>query len=177
MRQTPASDETQSSAMPPSSRLLPRRRKRFRTPDVRELVSQTTQDAGLFNPISKVIFTMMITMTQQAQAGEGVYARLVDEVRDALTARELAEVAGVGERQVHYWSAGTSRPRGRARDRLLEVHYLVGNLLDVYAPEGVEVFLHGRNRELGGRRPLDLMRRGEFEPVAELVERLRAGAA
>jgi hypothetical protein len=119
----------------------------------------------------------MITMTQQAQAGEGVYARLVDEVRDALTARELAEVAGVGERQVHYWSAGTSRPRGRARDRLLEVHYLVGNLLDVYAPEGVEVFLHGRNRELGGRRPLDLMRRGEFEPVAELVERLRAGAA
>lgn len=123
-----------------------------------------------------MIFTTMFSMKQQTQA-EGVYARLVEEVRAALTAREVAEVAGVGERQVHYWSAGTSRPRGGPRERLLELHYLVGNLLDVYTPEGVEVFLHARNRELGGRRPLDLARDGEFAPVAEIVERLRAGAA
>jgi hypothetical protein len=35
--------------------------------------------------------------------------------------------------------------------------------------------LHGRNRDLGGQRPLDLLRAGEFETVLSAVERLVDG--
>ena len=113
------------------------------------------------------------TVTRKARAGSGVYARLVGEVREVLTAREIARVAGVSERQVHHWRAGETRPRGKARERLLELHYLVGGLREVYTPEGIEVFWHGRNRDLAGRRPIELAEAGEFEPLVELVGQLR----
>jgi hypothetical protein len=107
----------------------------------------------------------------------GLYARIVEEIRDAaLTSAELAVVAGVDERQVYNWAAGTSRPRGDNRDRLLEVHYIVRALRDVYTQEGADIWIHGRNRTLGGERPIDLLAAGDFQPVLLAVERLRTGA-
>jgi len=106
------------------------------------------------------------------------YHVLVDRIRDsALTTAELAEVTGVKDRQVQHWSSGTHRPQGQTRDRLLEVAYIVEQLSDVYSREGVDIWLHGRNRDLDGRRPIDLLRDGEFETVLYAVERLRSGAA
>lgn len=48
-------------------------------------------------------------------------------------------------------------------------------LADVYKPEGVAIWLHGRKRSLGERRPIDLLREGEHEAVFAAIERLRAG--
>src|SRR5439155_12132359 len=82
------------------------------------------------------------------------YRDLVNEVRRGpLTAAELAEIVGVKERQVHNWSTGTNNPKGKAKDRLFEVSYIVKQLMDVYTPEGVDIWLHGRNQSLDGRRP------------------------
>ncbi|MQA73753.1 MAG: DUF2384 domain-containing protein [Solirubrobacterales bacterium] len=114
-----------------------------------------------------------MTVTTTQTQGEGVYARLVAELREVLTAREIAGASGVAERQVHHWRAGETRPRGEARERLLELHYVLEGLRDVYTPEGIEVFWHGRNRDLEGRRPIDLAQAGEFERLVELVGRLR----
>jgi hypothetical protein len=106
-----------------------------------------------------------------------LYARIVGDVREAaLTTAELAAITGVEERQVYNWAAGTARPKGANRDRLLEVHYIVKELRDVYTPEGAEIWLHARNRGLHGERPLDLLTRGDFQPVVHAVERLRTGA-
>jgi transcriptional regulator with XRE-family HTH domain len=116
------------------------------------------------------------TLTPGA-AESGLYARIVEDVREtALTTEELASITGVAERQVYNWASGTSRPRGSNRDRLLEVHYIVERLSDVYEPEGVDIWLHGRNAELGSERPIDLLRANRFEPVVHAVERLRTGA-
>src|SRR3954447_20917290 len=105
------------------------------------------------------------------------YKTLVERVRDtALTTSELADVTGVKERQVQHWAAGTHRPQGEKRDRLLEVAYIVEQLGDVYTREGVEIWLHGRNRDVGGKRPIDLLRGGDFETVLHAVERLQSGA-
>lgn len=107
----------------------------------------------------------------------GYYARIIKELREtALTTAELAEIAGVRDRQVHHWAAGTHRPKGEKRDRLLETAYIVEQLADVYKPEGVDIWLHGRNKSLGGERPIDLLRARNFTAVLNAVERLKTGA-
>lgn len=107
----------------------------------------------------------------------GYYRRIVQDLREtALTTDELATIAHVKERQIYHWSAGTHKPAGAARDRLLETAYVIEQLKDVYAPEGVDIWVHGRNRDLGGQRPIDLLRSGEFAQVLNAVERLKTGA-
>jgi uncharacterized protein (DUF2384 family) len=105
------------------------------------------------------------------------YKQIVNGIRSAsLTAAELAEIVGVRERQIQHWAAGVHKPQGEARDRLLEVRYIVDQLRDVYTPEGIDIWLHGRNRSLEGRRPIDLLRTGDFRTVLAAIERLQAGA-
>jgi Protein of unknown function (DUF2384) len=107
----------------------------------------------------------------------GGYARIVEDIREtALTSAEIAEITGVKERQVHHWASGAHRPQGIKRDRLLDVAYIVDQLKDVYTPEGVDIWLHGRNESLGGQRPIDLLRAGDFQTVLYAVERLKTGA-
>jgi uncharacterized protein (DUF2384 family) len=118
------------------------------------------------------------TAPQQTADASGVtYSLVVQEIRDnGITSAELAEITGVRERQVQHWVAGSSKPRDASRERLTDVYYVVNQLRDVYRPEGVEIWLHSRNRDLGGRRPIDLLRAGEFSSVLEAVERLTHGA-
>lgn len=112
----------------------------------------------------------------RASAGSPVYAQIVTAVRGALTAPELGQITGVGERQVYNWSTGSSIPQAESRDRLLEVYYVIQALDDVYTREGVDIWLHGRNRGLAGRRPIDLLFEGQFDTVIDEVERLKSGA-
>lgn len=108
---------------------------------------------------------------------EALHARMVGEVREAgLSAADVARVIGVSERQVRNWSAGEHAPRGRNRDRLLELHHLTRLLCDVYTREGSEIWLHGRKRSLAGRRPIDLLAEGSYEEVLGAAERLGVGS-
>jgi hypothetical protein len=112
--------------------------------------------------------------TVATQGGE-VYARIVSGLREVVGTDDLARVIGIHSRQVQNWAAGRNRPQGENRDQLLGVHYLVQRLRDVYQPEGVEIWLHARNREFGGQPPLDLLVAGEYERVLAAVERLADG--
>src|SRR5438067_12367015 len=105
------------------------------------------------------------------------YRDLVREVRKGpLTAGELADIVGVKERQVHNWSSGTNNPKGKAKDRLLEVSYIVRLLSEIYLPEGVEIWLHGRNQSLGGQRPVDLLGEGDFRTFLAALVRQKPGS-
>lgn len=109
--------------------------------------------------------------------GELLYARIVEEVRDGgLSTAEISQVIGVAERQVRNWSGGSNTPSGRNRDRLLELHYLVRLLREVYTREGAEIWLHGRKRSLDGKKPIALLEDGQSEVVLDAIERLSAGA-
>jgi uncharacterized protein (DUF2384 family) len=113
----------------------------------------------------------------RARSEELLYARIVEEVKDGgLSNTEMAQLIGVAERQVRNWSAGSNTPSGRNRDRLLELHYVVRLLREVYTREGAEIWLHGRKKSLDGRRPIDLLRNDESDVVLDAIERLRAGA-
>lgn len=115
-------------------------------------------------------------MSQAHAVTEAMYPRIIETLRrSALNAAEIGSLTGVGERQVQRWGSGASKPDGESRTRLLEVKYVVDQLREVYTEEGVEIWLHGRNRSLGGRRPLELLHEGQFDTVLEAVERLNAG--
>jgi transcriptional regulator with XRE-family HTH domain len=105
------------------------------------------------------------------------FPSLVEEIRaSGLTADEIGRITGVRERQVQNWAAGSSRPTADTRDRLVDVHYIVRQLQHVYRPEGIEIWIHARNPELDGQRPIDMLIAGDFEPVVHAVQRLQAGA-
>ena len=119
----------------------------------------------------------MPSTTDQVRQPALLFSRIVEEVRQAaLTTDEIAEIVGVDERQVYNWASGASRPRGRNRDRLLEIKYVVDALSDVYTPEGIDIWLHGRNRSLKGQKPIELLLEGDFRTVLAAVERLQTGA-
>jgi transcriptional regulator with XRE-family HTH domain len=103
---------------------------------------------------------------------------MVAEIREnaGLSVKEIAQLTGAGERQVRNWTSGHHAPRPPARERLLELHYLVGLLRDVYTRQGAEIWLHGRKRSLDGRRPIELIANGDYPTVLDAIERLRAGA-
>ncbi len=106
-----------------------------------------------------------------------MYPKVVAQLRaGALSTAEIGRLTGVTERQVQRWASGTSRPEGDSRTRLLEVKYVVDQLREVYTEDGVEVWLHGRNRSLGHQRPIDLLQAGSFDLVLEAIERLTTGA-
>jgi Antitoxin Xre/MbcA/ParS C-terminal toxin-binding domain len=108
---------------------------------------------------------------------ELLFSRIVEDVRQlALTTDEIADIVGVEQRQVYNWASGASRPRGKNRDRLLEIKYIVDSLSDVYTREGIDIWLHGRNRSLKGERPIDLLLEGDFRTVLAAIERLQTGA-
>ncbi len=105
-----------------------------------------------------------------------LYRHVVADARRAgLKVVEIGDITGVSERAVQNWANGTSRPEGHSRDRLLELKYVIEQLSDVYTDEGIEIWLHARQRALSGQRPVDLLRAGQFETVLQLVERLAGG--
>ncbi len=104
-----------------------------------------------------------------------VYTRVVADARRALTLGEIGGIAKVSERSVQNWAAGKSRPEGSSRDRLLELKYVIEELSDVFADEGIEIWLHSRQRALGGNTPLQLLEDGEFDTVLQAVENLAGG--
>lgn len=117
-----------------------------------------------------------MAVTEQL-AESGLYAKLVGDLREGvLTNAELAEITGVKTRQVQHWASGAHRPVGEAKDRLLELHYIVDRLRDIYTAEGADIWLHGRNRTLNSEKPIDLLTAGKFKEVLGAVERLASGA-
>lgn len=105
------------------------------------------------------------------------YPSIVEEIRsNGVAMAEIGQITGVGLRTVQHWLAGRSRPTGDNRDRLVDVHYIVKQLGEVYRPEGIEIWIHARNRGLGGERPIDMLINGQFQEVVQAADRLAVGA-
>lgn len=122
-------------------------------------------------------------MPSRAGATEGrtnnpQVARVIARAREqaGLTAAELAEIVGIGTRQLQNWASGRGTPATSARLRqLLDLQYVLDLIAEVFDDEGGVMWLHARNRTLGGERPLDLLASGRTDEVIELLDRLADG--
>ncbi|HEX8305898.1 MAG TPA: hypothetical protein VF612_13545 [Jatrophihabitans sp.] len=115
--------------------------------------------------------------TQAAQAPDALtYLRIVDDItRSGITQTELSHAVGASLRTVQNWAAGNGIPAGAKVRRLLDVQYIVRELREVYTEEGVQIWLHARNRNLGSQRPIELLATGQYDEVLAEAERV-AGA-
>jgi transcriptional regulator with XRE-family HTH domain len=109
-------------------------------------------------------------------ASSVTYMRVVNEVtRAGITQAELAKAVGSGARAVQNWASGQNTPRGEAVKRLLDVRTVVELLSDSYTDEGIDIWLHSRNRNLDMRRPIDLITEGQIDRVLEEAKWVAGG--
>lgn len=114
---------------------------------------------------------------RKGKAGASVtYMRVVDEVtRSGITQAELAKVVGAGPRTVQNWASGHNTPRGKTAERLLDILTIVELLSDSYTDEGIDIWLHSRNRNLDMRRPIDMLTEGQVDRVLEEAKWVAGG--
>lgn len=111
-----------------------------------------------------------------ADTGNLTYLRILEEVADyGITRTELSRAVGAAERTVQTWAAGTSKPTGVRAQRLLDVQFIVQRLADTYTKEGIRIWLNARNRNLGLKRPIDLLEQGDIDAVLEEADRISGG--
>ncbi|MDQ2759952.1 MAG: DUF2384 domain-containing protein [Actinomycetota bacterium] len=105
----------------------------------------------------------------------GTAEKVVALSRDFGSQRRLAELLGVSPAQITRWRRGQGIDDVNAgRVDLLDL--VMASLLRLYATEAAERWLLGANPSLRGRRPLDLIRRGQTSPVLDAIASERAGS-
>ncbi len=104
------------------------------------------------------------------------FMRLVDDVTETVIGHsDFAHAVGASERTVQNWSSGQTRPRGDTVKRVLDLVYLVSELREAYTDEAIHIWLQSRNRNLQGRRPLDLLNEGQVDDVLAEVQHVVGG--
>ncbi|MCZ4516916.1 DUF2384 domain-containing protein [Rhodococcus ruber] len=123
-----------------------------------------------------------MTDTQRRQDGRGetsgslTYIRVIEEVtRTGITQAELGKVVGAATRSVQNWANGQNSPRGKSVVRLLDLHTIVQILSDSYTDEGIDIWLHARNRNLDMQRPIDLLIDGQIDEVLDQARWVAGG--
>jgi hypothetical protein len=93
-----------------------------------------------------------------------------------VTQADVAKVTDTDPKTVYSWRVTNARPRNATYERLDGLREVVRTLADGLTPRGVGQWLHARNRLLGGRRPLDLLREGDQEAVLGAARSFADGA-
>lgn len=94
--------------------------------------------------------------------------------RDFGSQRRLAELLGVNAAQVTRWRRGEGiDDLNASRVDLLDL--VMSDLLRLHSGTAAERWLIGTNPNLGGRRPIDLIRRGQTQDLLDALANERAG--
>jgi hypothetical protein len=109
-----------------------------------------------------------------AFAEEAVRIRDNGHLNDALIAR----ATGAARSTVRGWLSLRSAPSGTRADRVAELSSVVERLTRVMDANYIPVWLSKPVEALGDEKPIELLRRGEYQPVARLISSLEdPGAA
>lgn len=115
-------------------------------------------------------------LTERSNTTNVSFMRLVDDVTETVIGHsDFAHAVGASERTVQNWSSGHTKPRGETVRRVLDLVYLVKELREAYTDEAIHIWLQSRNRNLQGRRPLDLLNEGQVDEVLEEVQHVVGG--
>ena len=99
---------------------------------------------------------------------EAVYLHEIAQLTDA----DIARATGVARSTARAWLAHTRSPTGERAERLIELSALVERLARVMEPSYIAVWLRKPVPALEEEKPIDLIARGEYKRVAELVSAL-----
>lgn len=88
---------------------------------------------------------------------------------------ELADAIGVSAAEVEQWKAGQV-PSDEKLRRLRDLATIVARLAEYYEAAAIPDWLYGRNPDLGGRQPIELLREGNLADVLSVAEAQISGA-
>jgi len=89
-----------------------------------------------------------------------------------LTAAHLADATGGDPSSARRWLRGTQAPYGGHAARALELTSLVERLAQVMQPTYIPIWLIKPIERLDDRRPVDVIRAGDYRSVSRLVASL-----
>jgi hypothetical protein len=111
------------------------------------------------------------SLDRAVEAGD-VVLRLRDS---GLTQASIAKATGATVRSVRNWQE-TSAIRPQNDERLRELREIVLLLRETLTPRGVGQWLNARNRNLGGRRPIEVLADGNAAEVRDAAKAYVEGA-
>jgi transcriptional regulator with XRE-family HTH domain len=89
-----------------------------------------------------------------------------------LSDRQIAAATGARPSTVRDWLNGRSGPTGSRAARLIELAEMTDRLRRVMEPEYIPIWLNRPLEVLDDEKPVDLLARGEYRPVAKLIAEL-----
>ncbi len=95
--------------------------------------------------------------------------------RTGLDTGDVARILDRPARSVFRWLNEDVDPRWDARERLLEVTFVLERLSQVVKPTAANDWLFTPNRELSYRKPVELLREGGFREVLALIDSIGEG--
>ncbi len=107
-----------------------------------------------------------------AFADEVARTRQIGHLSEMLLSRAL----GVNRSTVGAWLRRERNPTGVRADRVAELSAIVERLAQVVEPEYIAVWLSKPIEALGFEKPTDLIARGDYRRVAQLISELEVGA-
>ena len=119
----------------------------------------------------KALANAVKSLDRAVEAGD-VVLRLRDY---GLTQASIAKATGATVRSVRNWQE-TSAIRPQNDERLRELREIVLLLRETLTPRGVGQWLNARNRNLGGRRPIEVLADGNATEVRDAAKAYVEGA-
>jgi putative toxin-antitoxin system antitoxin component (TIGR02293 family) len=107
-----------------------------------------------------------------AHADEAVHIRELAP----LTARDIARATGAGQSTVEAWLARRRAPSGTRAERLLELSAIVEQAAGVLRPEAIPLWLNKPVPSLDHDKPIDLIARGDYRRVADVLAGLETAS-
>jgi transcriptional regulator with XRE-family HTH domain len=109
-------------------------------------------------------------------ANQNTFARYIDELERAggLKGTDIANITSVSKATVSRWTKGALKPRPNTQLVLSDLYYIVRRLQEYYTAEEIRIWLYARHPQLDGERAIDLINRGQSEPVLNVLDRLDA---
>ena len=94
-----------------------------------------------------------------------------------LTEADLADATGASTRTVRRWSNANDDAQREPNyaQQIDDLHAVVIELRESLTGRGIRQWLRSRNRYLKGERPIDLLRKGQFQDVYDAAIAFRDG--
>jgi uncharacterized protein (DUF2384 family) len=112
-----------------------------------------------------------MTATASAFADEVHYLRDLGHLNES----QISRAIGVNRSTVGAWLRRQRAPSGVRAERIAELSAIVSRASGVMRPEYIPVWLSKPVPALGFEKPMDLVARGEYRRVAELLSELETG--
>jgi putative toxin-antitoxin system antitoxin component (TIGR02293 family) len=114
---------------------------------------------------------MTATATTSAFADEVHYLRDLGHLNES----QISRAIGVNRSTVGAWLRRQRAPSGVRAERIAELSSIVSRASAVMRPEYIPVWLSKPVPALGFEKPMDLVARGDYRQVAELLGELETG--